>query len=708
MKLKKVKLTNFFSYKSCEINLDNSKVTLIEGKKNNSDASSNGAGKSTIFQAIYFAMYGDIRGRKAGEIIFFGEKQASVDLFFILGRKQYKITRIRRETGSSNAWIFVKDKEKWKDISGQTMAETNRLILTLIGISKDIFQSSVFFEENAISAFADRKSAGRLELIKSILNLGDYEICKKIASKKLASKEKDLDDKLLLIDENKSIINDIESHKESMKNSNLSIKSISREIKTLEEGKFLLEKNSPSDLIFKKKSIEENLDRVLLDISDNESRILNLDTKLTSVASQLKEYEDDHNKYKTEYLSLSQAVAVVDIEKISNDISSMDSKLSTILASRQSLINDKFSSQGEKKVRVGEINSVSTLGADCPTCFRPISDEDKNKIVQARKIVVASLDASIQKIDDESQKMSLVIGDLESIITTRKADSKLVLDQTSRLENLKNLLINIKKSSQLLDTSDIKEEIKDRDVKMIDLKKDLLRLELELKSIGDVSDTSVEIDKISNNLVLKQNEKTDLVRQNGRLEYIISEKEDILRSVKMAKKDAKALGEDIEHYKILEYSFGKNGIPSEIIKSTLEDVEKETNKMLSSFSSDIANIEFCTDRSTYFDIFASFFGQRRRFETFSNGQKCRISFCIRFALAKIVAKHSKSHIKFVMIDEAVGSFDEEGVESMGDMLKTLSKEYRIFVISHKKDLQDILGDRILVAQTNGISSIEQC
>ena len=64
---KRVHLVNFLSFGDSEIVLNDNGYTLVKGENNNIDdlATSNGSGKSSIWEAIAWALTGDtIRGTK--------------------------------------------------------------------------------------------------------------------------------------------------------------------------------------------------------------------------------------------------------------------------------------------------------------------------------------------------------------------------------------------------------------------------------------------------------------------------------------------------------------------------------------------------------------------------------------------------------------------------------------------------------------------
>lgn len=98
IKFKKLLINNFLSIGHGEITLENKGYTLIEGINNNinDNAQSNGAGKSSIFNALCFALTGEtIQGISSNLKNIYNEGDMKVELDFSIDNNDYKIIRGR-------------------------------------------------------------------------------------------------------------------------------------------------------------------------------------------------------------------------------------------------------------------------------------------------------------------------------------------------------------------------------------------------------------------------------------------------------------------------------------------------------------------------------------------------------------------------------------------------------------------------------------
>ncbi len=89
-------IENYQIHKKSEIDFTKFDSALIIGTKKNNDAKSNGVGKSTILDAIEYAMFGTHQKRILDNIIRKGETKAVVIFEFLKDGIHYKIQRTRK------------------------------------------------------------------------------------------------------------------------------------------------------------------------------------------------------------------------------------------------------------------------------------------------------------------------------------------------------------------------------------------------------------------------------------------------------------------------------------------------------------------------------------------------------------------------------------------------------------------------------------
>ena len=146
MKLLKVQAQNFLSLKDVNIDLDNKGLVLIKGKNlDNTSIDSNGSGKSSIVEALVYALYGrTIRGLKGDSVIHkLSKKNMKVALVIEDDNGDlYLIERYRKHsTHKTKSFIYKND----TDITPKSELDLNTFISDLIQMDYLTFTSSLLY-----------------------------------------------------------------------------------------------------------------------------------------------------------------------------------------------------------------------------------------------------------------------------------------------------------------------------------------------------------------------------------------------------------------------------------------------------------------------------------------------------------------------------------------------------------------------------------
>jgi DNA repair exonuclease SbcCD ATPase subunit len=175
IKFERLRLTNFKVLAYADISLLNRGLVLVVGDNQDTDAAtSNGAGKTTIFEAISWVLYGELpaHGKLTDKVIRHGTNEAEVELSFRDDDRSYRVTRTRNKRGGSLTWC-VNDVV----MTGRTQADTQTLIIEALGLDWNAFRNTVLYGQGDVGRFADRDTTDgeRKAILKKILNLGRFD-----------------------------------------------------------------------------------------------------------------------------------------------------------------------------------------------------------------------------------------------------------------------------------------------------------------------------------------------------------------------------------------------------------------------------------------------------------------------------------------------------------------------------------------------------
>lgn len=173
MIFKKLELINFKSHINTSIDF-NCGISLIVGE--------NGAGKSSIFEGISFALFKDsnvnlgdlVRNNKDVK----GKIEMEVKLTFNSGGEDYRVER-KVIKNNGNAKSGMEKLIRITDVREETIAsktgEVNREIEQIISMDSSTFLNAIHIKQGQISELFSKKPAERKELIGRLLKLDDLE-----------------------------------------------------------------------------------------------------------------------------------------------------------------------------------------------------------------------------------------------------------------------------------------------------------------------------------------------------------------------------------------------------------------------------------------------------------------------------------------------------------------------------------------------------
>jgi len=158
IKFQKIKAKNFLSYKDLDFEIPESGLFFVKGD--------NGAGKSGIFEALCFGLYGKtIRGDSGDAVVRNGRKKGescSVKINLSVDAVEIEITRKRFP---NSVELTIND----EDVSLPTMVATQEKIDTVLGMTFDVFTNSVIFGQGLPFRFSQATDSERKKILDRIL-----------------------------------------------------------------------------------------------------------------------------------------------------------------------------------------------------------------------------------------------------------------------------------------------------------------------------------------------------------------------------------------------------------------------------------------------------------------------------------------------------------------------------------------------------------
>lgn len=148
MKFHTLAIQNFLTVGHATVELADKGLHLIQGENaDNSSATSNGAGKSSIVDAISWVLFGvTARGLKGDKVVNNKKKKdCAVSLTVSNGATTYDITRFRKHaTGKNSLRVMADTTAGPVDMTKGTDAETQKVVEQILGCSWEVFRAAVY------------------------------------------------------------------------------------------------------------------------------------------------------------------------------------------------------------------------------------------------------------------------------------------------------------------------------------------------------------------------------------------------------------------------------------------------------------------------------------------------------------------------------------------------------------------------------------
>lgn len=162
----KLKLNNFKSYKNQTINFDEG-ISVIVGE--------NGAGKSTILEAISFALFKQHTAKKIDDLVRNNSNEMSVELEFLSNARMYKIVRSKTKSKLKSS-IYKKASAETDFVHICTGdKEVSNEILQILDIDSDLFLNAIYIRQGEIAELVDKTASEKKQLIGKLLGLDSLE-----------------------------------------------------------------------------------------------------------------------------------------------------------------------------------------------------------------------------------------------------------------------------------------------------------------------------------------------------------------------------------------------------------------------------------------------------------------------------------------------------------------------------------------------------
>ena len=355
-----IKMHNFMNFEDSEVSFSSHGFIVVKGENYypQDASSSNGSGKSSIFEAISWSLTGEtIRGNK--DVVRRGDNDGCfVECNFSIDSDDYSIIRYKdHKKFKSNLKFFINS----KDFSGKGVRDTQQIINNYLpDVNSQLLNAVIIMGQGLPMRFSNNTPSGRKEILEK-LSKSDFmidDIKNKVAKRYnyLSGLMRELEDNKLSLESKQSTLDTL-------------LKDTENKLKYLKPvDDIKIELNDILDEISKKTALIDSIENEKLNINDEFGVLKNNDAFVDNEKVYRKEYEESK----------------LSIEKIVND------KVKPLEDNNLDLKNKIYSLRNE----ISRLDSIVDV---CPTCGQ--------KIPNVSKIDTSDKKEELKKLKEESENL---------------------------------------------------------------------------------------------------------------------------------------------------------------------------------------------------------------------------------------------------------------------------------------------------------------
>lgn len=431
----------------------NEGIHIITGINRDKEDRRNGVGKSTIADAIYFAIFGTtIRDIKKDFIInnlTHGQCEVQLD-FNVNSPKGNDNFTIIRMLNPSKLYVFKNKKDKTRD----SIANTTTYIEEVLSSTPEVFQNCVIMTLNNTIPFMSKGKIEKRKFIEQIFNLQIFSDMVSVLREEHNNVKKNFDIEIAKHDEIKRNIEIYIANKESKERENT---------------------NKAANIENKLKSINQEIDNVKEQVSTAKS--IKLEPKLAELDKLTKGH--DTIEQKIEPLMMKLADIKADIKQKNIKHSNIGTSLDLCpVCLRPVDAKDRKHFQQEKENLSNDINKLTVECNDIATSLNDyktkldLLKKHINKVnneLENFKEVISQIPSKEKRINDLTSLKDELKNSFNEAVSGTQILNDLITESKTRLDNVNAEIDNIKKIINMLDV--VKFVISEEGVKSYIVKK---------------------------------------------------------------------------------------------------------------------------------------------------------------------------------------------------------------------------------------------
>jgi DNA repair exonuclease SbcCD ATPase subunit len=663
MRIDRLKLDHFKSYTHCDLNLAQVTVCSIVGE--------NGTGKSTLIEAIIWALFGYCRHPSPRELVNPASDKTTVEVWFTVDDHEYHVSRTY-DDGSMSAAAEMDGQAMSAYASGISPAMTQAL-----NISRELVAESVVVQQGQLSSFIAATPSQRRDLIMSFLGLDRYSKAWAIAKESL-----------------KTATGLVESHDRTVAHITAELAklplmdAIDACIKACTSETAFIGQQVTELVTKREKMLAENkaslnqINEYSQQVNDLKTKLVQANSKSQAELAKLRKALQDADTQVGQEAQLTESVSALNMEfKMAQDI------LNTCMRIQSDITNSEQQTNAQRD----KIKVAATTTDVCPLCGNHLTPERRQEM------------------------MNNMQSELQSL-TQRGVELRQQLEQTRPIRSPQSIAADSDLAKGTLAKIEIMKQNRDGLVSQID-KMTTEHAQMTSEIEGQLAHLTQQITGlqagISADLDLTEQELEEVKKKHANATGKLSEwsgmkqaREALDRSLTDATNNLQLAKDKLPEIDFSTTALSPNGIPLMLANHYLPLIEVKAQEILHQMSDGQLHIQLQVADGKKVELLAGPSHQMRAVRSLSGGEQTRVSLALRLALSQVLFDMTGCKFDCLFIDEPE-YLDETGIAQFIGAISNLRPLFpQMFVISHIPTLKGAFNQYVEVRKSGNMSMAE--
>jgi len=686
----RLELTNFLAYRQpSPLDFTGIHVAVLTGE--------NGAGKSSLLDAITWAVWGRARAKTDAELVHQGEAEMRVEFTFALGAgpaaQTYRVIRAKRAGKSAGGLLdfqVLSEAGKWLSIGDATIPKTQNKIVKTLRLNYDTFVNSAYLMQGKADEFTGKRPTERKQVLADILGLQAWETYEGNAKVKIQEIDKQLAGLDAVVKEIETELGRKEIYTRELAEAGQAAAESGERLRQAELGWAQID------------AARQGMAALSRQIEDLSRRLRDAEREVAAAEADLREAQRraDTQALERELAALPQRLA---------ELESLQAERERVTQARQAMGELAGQLRGQNETARAEADAlkkrVETLQTAteprCPTCGQPLAEAARQELVdklnaevEARRSLYRDNQAQVKRLADEQAALDRSLVQMAAELREQPA---LIRQQA----DLQATLVSAAEAQARLPALLERRERWAATLGADQAQRAQLAAEAEAYAVQvrAADDAQRALDKLRQEDTLAKTRKFAAEQKLAALDGLARQ-----AATKRAERDRTA--EDRVLYEELRAAFGKRGVPALMIEAAVPEIEAAANTLLTRMTDGRMHVRFNMQRETQagevretLDIQIADELGTRAYELYSGGEAFRVNFAIRVALSQLLARRAGTQLQTLIIDEGFGVLDASGREHLVEAINAAQQDFsRILVVTHIDELKDAFPARIEITK----------